>query len=172
MKLHTLTAIFAVSLLSTLPSQAQTPEQKPQPPNAPALPINQDVTIRATIVALNNVEATAFSAKQNLNGNPAEALDTLEKLVAQQKAHSVANVAVTTKSGQSARSDSGKITLVVEPILSDDGKISNINLTVNDNGHEISTNIQVSNGGVKFLGSVQSPTDKTMTDYIFVQVSF
>jgi hypothetical protein len=121
---------------------------------------------------LNNVEATAFSAKQNLNGNPAEALDTLEKLVAQQKAHSVANVAVTTKSGQSARSDSGKITLVVEPILSDDGKISNINLTVNDNGHEISTNIQVSNGGVKFLGSVQSPTDKTMTDYIFVQVSF
>ena len=108
MKLHTLTAIFAAALLSTLPSQAQTPEQKPQPPNAPAIPISKNVTIRATIVALKNVEATAFSAKQDLSGKPAEALDTLEKLVAQQKAHSVANVRVTTKSGQRALSDSGK----------------------------------------------------------------
>jgi hypothetical protein len=172
MKLHTLTAIFSAALLSTLPSQAQTPEQKPQPPNAPAIPISKNVTIRATIVALKNVEATAFSAKQDLSGKPAEALDTLEKLVAQQKALSVANVSVTTTSGQRALSDSGKITLEVEPILSEDGKIYNINLVVNDNGHNISSNIQVSNGGTKFIGSVQSPTDKTMTDYIFVRVSF
>ncbi len=151
---------------------AQTPEQKPQPPNAPAIPISKNVTIRATIIALKNVEATAFSAKQDLSEKPAEALDTLEKLVAQQKAHSVANVAVTTKSGQRALSDSGKIILEVEPIVSSDGKIANIRLIVNDNGHQISTSFQVSNGGAQFLGSVQSPTDKTITDYIFVRVSF
>ena len=114
----------------------------------------------------------AFSAKQDLSEKPAEALDTLKKLVAQQKAYSVANVAVTTKSGQRALSDSGKIILEVEPIVSSDGKISYIRLIVNDNGHQISTSFQVSNGGAQFLGSVQSPTDKTMTDYIFVRVSF
>jgi hypothetical protein len=119
-----------------------------------------------------NAEATQFSAKYDLSGKAAEALDALERLVAQKKATSVANPSVTTKSGQRAASDSGKITLEVEPLFSSDGKTVVINIVVNDNDHNITTAFQVSNGGAKFLGSVQSPTDKAMTDYIFVRVSY
>jgi hypothetical protein len=164
--------IFTALLLSTSPSHAQAPGQKPKASNAPVAHPANDVTIRATIIAVRNVEATQFSAKQDLSGKPADALNALEALVAQRKATSVALPAVTAKSGQRAVSDSGKITLEVQSVVSPDGTIADINLAFDDNGHKIVTSFQVSNGGVKFLGSVQSPTDKAMTDYIFVRVSY
>ena len=155
-------------MLSMSPSRAQTPK----PANAPAPRSANDVTIRGTIIALRNADATQFSAKQDLSGKPADALKALEALVAQRKATSVANPAVTSKSGQRAVSDSGKITLEVLSVVSPDGKTADINLALDDNGHKIVTSFQVSNGDVKFLGSVQSPTDKTMTAYVFVRVSY
>lgn len=170
MKTHNITTILTALLLSISMSHAQKPDQQPIPQKAPDA--RPDITIRATIIAMPNAEATQFSAKYDLSGKAAEALDALERLVAQKKATSVANPSVTTKSGQRAASDSGKITLEVESILSVDGKTVVINTFVNDNGHNITTAFQVSNGGAKFLGSVQSPTDKAMTDYIFVRVSF
>lgn len=167
MKTHILTAISISMLFSAPPSHALEPEQRPQPQKAPDA--RPDITIRATIVAVPNAEAIQFSAKQDLNGKLAEALNALEKLVAQKKASSVANFAVTTKSGQRALSGAGKVTLEVEAVTGDKG--ASINLAI-DGSHQIQTSVQVSNGGVKFLGSVQSPTDKAMTDYIFALVSF
>ena len=173
MKPHILTTIITALLLSISTSHTQTPEQGPKSQNTPTptVSVTKDVTIRVTIIAMPNAEATQFSAKQDLSGKTAEALDALEMLVAQKKATSVANSAVTTTSGQRAVSDSGKITLEVEPIVSTDGKTADINIAINDNGHKITTSFQAITGSAKFLGSVQSPTDNMMTDYVFAWVS-
>ncbi|MFA6271433.1 MAG: hypothetical protein WC657_09605 [Candidatus Paceibacterota bacterium] len=132
----------------------------------------KDVTMRATIIALPNVEATHFSANHDFNAKPSEALNMLEKLVGQNQATSIANLALTSRSGVRATSESGKTTLDFEPVVSPDGKTADITVVINDNGNKIVTNVQVSNGDAKFLGSIQSPTDKAMTEYIFVRLSF
>ena len=155
-------AIFAALLLSILPGHAQQAEQAAGP----------NVTIRATIISLPNAEATLFSTQQDLSGKPAEALTALEKLVAQKQATSVANLALTTKSGQQSNVVSGKVNLAADPEISPDRKTVEINVLMNDDGHKITTAFQAGNGDAKFLGSVQKPTDTKMTDYVFVRVSY
>lgn len=169
MKSYLLAAIFTALVLSMATSHAQEAEPKPPVPKPAAA--RPDVTIRATMIALPNAEAAQFSAKQDLSGKPADALDALEKLVGQKKATALANLAVTTKSGQRAVSESGKRHLEVEPVVSPDGKSVDITLVLSDHGHKIVTSFLVNAGGAKFLGSVQSPTDAAMTEYFFVRVS-
>ncbi|MEO6750941.1 MAG: hypothetical protein ABIP85_04110 [Chthoniobacteraceae bacterium] len=172
MKPHHYTALLTALMLSASPSPAQTPEQKPQPPNAAVARRATDVTIRATIIALPNDEATQFSVMQALRGKPSDALSELEKLVAQKKATSVANLALTTTSGERGVSESGQITLEVNPVASPNEKTMRIDLALNNNGNTIRTSVAAGNGDVKFLGSVLSPTDKTMTEFVFMRVSY
>jgi hypothetical protein len=132
-----------------------------------------DVTIRVTIVALPNPEALQFSAKQDLSGKPAEALDALEGLVREKKAVSVANLAVTTTAGGvKGKADSGKISVSFMPVVSPDGTIADITASVTNADHSINTYFVATNGGAKFLGSMQSPADKTMTEFVFARVSY
>jgi len=173
MKTTHIIATLTVLLFSVSSNYAQTPKQRPKAQDAPAANQPTDVTIRVTIVALPNPKALQFSAKQDLSGKPAEALDALEGLVREKKAVSVANLAVTTTAGGvKGKANSGKISVSFKPVVSPDGKIADITASVTNADHSINTYFVASNGGAKFLGSMQSPADKMMTEFVFARVSY
>ena len=170
MKPQILTTIFTALVLSSTATHAQPPEQTPQ--KAPASHPLKDVTIRASIIAIPNTASVEFSAKQDLNGKPTEALRALEKMVVNRMAIPVANLAATMQFGQCAESKSGKFTLEFDAFLSSDDKNANIRLAVADCGHLIKSFLHVTNGATKFLGCVQNHADESMTDYIFVRATY
>jgi hypothetical protein len=96
----------------------------------------------------------------------------LVERVEQKQAAVVGNLAVVTKSGQRAVSQSGNNSLEVEPVAAPDGQTADITLVISDSGHKLTTSVRVSNGAVKFLGSVHCGTRPHTTAYIFVRVSF
>ncbi len=158
-KLAIITAISSAILLTIPGAYAQSSS-------------GSDVIVRATIVSLPNAATLRhFPASYDFQSNAAEALATLEKLVKENKATSVGNLAVTTKSGQRAVSESGKMILEVEPIVSPDQKAVDLNVVVTEDGHRVVTSVLIPEGEVKFLGSIQNPKNHSATDYIFIQVS-
>ena len=163
-----LTALSTAFLCSASLSLAQPSEEGTHPQKASTT--CPKVTIRATMISLPTAEATQFSATQDLTGKPAEALAILEALVAQRKAIALADPTVTTESGQAQRLESGNLKLEVEPLSSPDRAIADINLKIQNSDQEIPLSVNVPNGGAKFLGSAQSPNDKTRTDHMFLRV--
>jgi hypothetical protein len=132
-----------------------------------------DVTVGGIVISLPNADATQFSSQYDLSGKPADALKALENLVTEKKATSIANPAVTTKSGERAVSESGDTAILeVQPTVAKDGNTADVKLAITEQGHRIVSSILVQNAGVKFLGTFQNPKDNTRTDYIFVRVSF
>ena len=170
MKPQIFTTIFTALLLSVSAIHAQPPEEQEQ--KTPASHPVKDVTVRGTIIAIPNVAATQFSAKQDLNGKPAEALRSLEKMVANRMAVPVAHLAATMQFGQSAESKSGKYSLEFDAFLAPDEKTATVRLMMTDCGHMVKTFLHVAPGTTKFLGCVQDHEDESMTDYIFVRVSY
>ncbi len=142
------------------------------PPNdatAAGAPVN--ATIRVTIIAMPNAEALQFSAKQDLSGNPAEALAALERLVVEEKATSVANLALTSRSGVNGMTSSGTISLNCTATVSPDKEVADITIVLSNHDHNMTSSVAVSIGEAIFLGSMQRPADKTMTEYFFAKVS-
>ena len=132
-----------------------------------------NVTVRGTVISLPNYDAAQFSSEHDLAAQPAKSLTVLESLIAAKKAKSIANPSVTTKSGQRAVSDSGDAAILeVQPLIARDGKTAEVRLAIVEQGHRIVSSIEVENGGTSFVGTFQNPTEDTMTDYVFVRVSF
>jgi len=170
MKPNILATLFSALVLSAPTNHAQPSEQQEQKSPAPH-PV-KDVTIRASIIAIPNAAAVQFSAKQDLHGKPAEALRALEKMATNRMAIPEANLAATMQFGQFAEAKSGKFTLEFDAFLSSDDKNANIRIAVTDSGHLIKSFLHVTSGATKFLGSMQNHADETMTDYIFVRVTY
>jgi hypothetical protein len=159
MKSNLLIALLTLSIFSGASLQAQAPVPR------------SVVTIQAVIIALPNAEATRFSAQQNFGAKSADALAALEKLVERKQATPVAILALATKSGQRGVAESGKRILELEATVAADDSVADINVVVSDNGHKVVTSVVLPFGGVKFLGSVQNPTDPKTTEYIFLRLS-
>jgi len=132
-------------------------------------PIN--ATTQVTIVAEPNAAALQFSAQQNLRGKPADALAALQRVVALNKAVSVANLALTARSGINGMTSSGKINLNCTVTVSPDKNVADITIVLSNNDHKMMSSIAVNTGEAIFLGSMQSPKDEAMTEYVFAQVS-
>jgi hypothetical protein len=132
-----------------------------------------NVTVRGIVISLPNADAVQFSSQHDLAAQPGAALAALESLVASKKAIALANPTITTKSGERAVSDSGDgAILEAQPIIEKGRKTAEVRLAVVEQGHRIVTSIQIENGGTRFLGTIQNPSDNTRTDYVFVRVSF
>jgi hypothetical protein len=172
MKTTHIIVTLTVLLFSVSSNYAQTPKQPPKAQDAPVAGGPKDVTIEATIISMTNAEALQFSAERDLSGKAADALKAMKHLVAEKKALSVANLAVTTTAGGGGQARSGTITVKFTPMVSPDGKVADITSSVTIADHRFDTHFVASNGAVKFIGSVQSPTDKTMTEFVFARVSY
>ncbi len=156
MKMHHL-----LLLLSFLFISAQLHAAEPSVPN---------ITINAVVVALPKDHALQFTVEHNLTTAPADGLQTIEQLVQQKQAESVANAAVTTIPGKMVTSDSGSTVLRAEPIVSNSGEIET-SLELDHGGAKLSTLFSAPDNGVKFLGAFDS-ADKgqNVTCLVFVRV--
>jgi hypothetical protein len=132
-----------------------------------------NVTVRGIVISLPNSDAEQFSSEHDLTSQPGKSLAVLEGLIAANKAKSIANPAVTTRSGERAVSDSGDAAILeVQPLIAKDGKTAEVRLAIVEQGHRIVSSIEMENGGTRFLGTFQNPVEETRTDFVFVRVSF
>ena len=157
MKTSTRTLLLLVLLAASLPLRADEP--------APA------VTIQCTAIALPKAQALRFIDEHRLDTNAAAGMKDLMMMVGERRAESVANPAVTTKSGQKATSEGETTTLEVEPVIGPDGNLIDLNLQFNYLEKKISTSVTARRGEVKFLGAFDSAeTPKNVTYFVFVRV--
>ena len=157
MKTLKLTALLLILLTASLPLRASD-----LPPA---------ITIQCTAIALPKAQALRFADEHRLDSDAAAGLKELLMLVEERRAESVANPAVTTKSGQKAESVTGTTTLEVEPVLGPDGEMVDLNIEFTYLGKKISTSVTTKNGGVKFLGAFDSAEAlKNVTYFVFVRV--
>jgi len=172
MKTHRLLITIIPLVLTVIPIYAQESKRDAGPSVSEGVSFTKDISLLLTIIALPNLEASQFSANHNFSSKPANALADLEKLAVDKKAFSIANLAVTTRSGQRATSDAGQLILDVETQLSKDQKIAEVVVNIVNKGHRIATTIQTTKESVVFLGSIPSSADKTLTEYMFLRVSY
>ena len=129
------------------------------------------VTIQCTAISLPKAQALRFTDEHRLDTNAAAGLRDLMMLVEERRAESVANPAVTTKSGQKATSETETTKLEVEPVIGPDGNLIDLNLQFTYFEKQISTSVTARKGEVKFLGAFDSADGpKNVTYFVFVRV--
>ena len=130
-----------------------------------------NITVQCTVIGLPKEQALRFTNEHHLDSDAATGLKDLLKLVDDKRAESVANPAITTRSGQKAESEAGATKLEVEPVLSPTGDLIHINIEVAYLGKKVATSVAVKNGEAKFLGAFDSTeASKNATYFVFVRV--
>ena len=133
--------------------------------------VPQLVTIQCTAIVLPKAQALRFIDEHRLDSDAAAGLKDLLMLVEERRAESVANPAVSTKSGQKATSETETTTLEAEPVIGPDGNLVDLNIQFTYLGKKISTSVTARKGGVKFLGAFDSAeASKDGTYFVFVRV--
>lgn len=124
------------------------------------------VTVEGTVIALPKDQALRFIAQHHLESDAGQALLDLLAMVERKQAESIANPAVTTKSGQRGVSESGTTKLEVEPVLSPSAQLVDTTLLFNCGATKVATSFTAKSGDLKFLGSFDSPDEATKATYL------
>ena len=86
------------------------------------------------------------------------------------KATSVSNLSLMLQHGMNGTSSSGEIKLNCTASVKEEK--ANLMIVMNHHEHQLMNSVSLESGDAVYVGSFQSPTDKGLTEYVFIKATF